>query len=76
MEPSYLQVDTYNVYQCVLYLLKVQKEKRTLTKQDRRAQHLMKKVTKEVQMLKRNSPNSNALNFRYDSCCQILVVNK
>ncbi|VDI70705.1 protein KIBRA [Mytilus galloprovincialis] len=42
----------------------VQKEKRTLTKQDRRAQHLMKKVTKEVQMLKRNSPNSNALNFR------------
>lgn len=42
----------------------VQKEKKILTKQDRRAQHLMKKVTKEVQMLKKNSPNSSALSFR------------
>ena len=46
------------------FLLKVQKEKKMLTKQDRRAQHLMKKVTKEVQMLKKNSPNSSALSFR------------
>ncbi|KAK3100597.1 hypothetical protein FSP39_022334 [Pinctada imbricata] len=40
------------------------KDKRPLSKEDRRAEQLLKKVTRDVQKLKRHSPNSNALSFR------------
>ncbi|XP_062572107.1 protein WWC2-like isoform X1 [Saccostrea cucullata] len=40
------------------------KDSKQLSKQDRRAEQMMKKVTREVQRLKRNSPHSNTQSFR------------
>nr|XP_022328024.1 protein WWC2-like isoform X2 [Crassostrea virginica] len=40
------------------------KDSMQLSKQDRRAEQMMKKVTRDVQRLKRNSPHSNTQSFR------------
>ncbi|XP_048775157.1 protein WWC2-like isoform X3 [Ostrea edulis] len=40
------------------------KDGKQLSKQDRRAEQMMKKVTRDVQRLKRTSPNSNTQSFR------------
>lgn len=40
------------------------KDSKQLSKQDRRAEQMMKKVTRDVQRLKRNSPHSNTQSFR------------
>ena len=59
---KYFQIYHFNG---IVFVLQANKDNKPLSKQDRRAEQLLKKVTRDVQKLKRNSPNSNALSFRW-----------
>lgn len=48
-----------------LHLLQRPNRKIYVSKQDRRAEHLMKKVTRDVQRMRQDSQKSRALSFRY-----------
>lgn len=59
-----------------LHLLQRPNRKIYISKQDRRAEHLMKKVTRDVQRMRQDSQKSRALSFRYvliPICTQLLV---
>lgn len=80
-----LQIDLLLVYDCdvlqtlstcgyvciaAVFVFQAHKDSMQLSKQDRRAEQMMKKVTRDVQRLKRNSPHSNTQSFRYATKCK------